>query len=480
LALLGRLLRMERGRERGLLPLLRQRLVKECTQISVQEFEKIQTLLEARVLPELATCREFLNNAFDAIRVVTAASCGQIGRDVKWRLVPQALALPALRAVHANEVMPAVEALRGLVQQATVLFKRLKDIPPPDDERMSPLTGDVQELGAYLARLERTANVLSEVTSAELEDNTVRWIEIDAENPHFIRLARCPLHVGKPLAEWVYENLGTVVMTSATLSVGHGFDYLYDRLGLELVSRDRVAAQEIDSPFDFQKQAMLGIVTDLPDPGAPGFQEASVACMREAIRCSGGHAFILFTSFFALDQAYRQLHAELRRDGLTPLRQGETGRTQLLERFRSEPSSVLFATDSFWEGVDVAGEALQCVILPKLPFRVPTEPILEARAEAIEAAGGNAFMDYALPQAVIKFRQGFGRLIRRRSDRGVVLVLDRRIVTKHYGRVFLKSLPPLRVVRGPQAAVLGEVNAFFQPTATVAAYEPSSGEPRGE
>lgn len=480
LALLGRLLRMDRGRERGLLPLLRQRLVKECTQLSVHEFEKIQMQLEMRVLPELALARDAVNTAFDAVRSVTAQCCGQIGRDVKWRLVPSVLALPELRALHANEIMAAVEALRGLVQHGQVLFNRLKDIPPPDDERQSPLAGDVQELAAYLARIERAANVLSEVTSAELQENTVRWIEIDAENPQFIRLARCPLHVGKPLAEWVYENLGTVVMTSATLSVGHGFDYLFDRLGLDQVARERVDAIELDSPFDFQKQALLGVVTDLPEPNAPGFAEASIACMREAIRHSGGHAFILFTSFFALDQAYRKLQAELKRDGLTPLRQGEAGRNQLLERFRSEPSSVLFATDSFWEGVDVAGEALQCVILPKLPFRVPTEPILEARAEAIDASGGNAFMDYSVPQAVIKFRQGFGRLIRRRSDRGVVLVLDRRIVTKQYGRVFLKSLPAIRVVRGPQAAVLDEVSTFFAPRATSAANTSTTKQPRGE
>jgi ATP-dependent DNA helicase DinG len=169
----------------------------------------------------------------------------------------------------------------------------------------------------------------------------------------------------------------------------------------------------------------------------------------------------LFTSFQALDHTYRLLEHELRRAGITPLRQGESTRTRLLERFRSDTASVLFATDSFWEGVDVAGEALQCVILPKLPFRVPTEPVLQARAEAIEARGGNSFMQYSVPQAVIKFRQGFGRLIRRRSDWGVVVVLDQRVATRQYGRVFLESLPQGRVVKGPQQAVLQALSTFF-------------------
>ena len=164
-------------------------------------------------------------------------------------------------------------------------------------------------------------------------------------------------------------------------------------------------------------------------------------CVREALAITRGHAFVLFTSFYALDYAYRRLREELAAGGIVALKQGGAARTKLLERFRADPASVLFATDSFWEGVDVAGDALQCVILPKLPFRVPTEPILEARAEAIEAAGGNSFMTYTVPQAVIKFRQGFGRLVRRKTDRGAIVVLDRRVIRKHYGRAFLGSLP---------------------------------------
>ncbi|HQN00053.1 MAG TPA: helicase C-terminal domain-containing protein, partial [Candidatus Hydrogenedentes bacterium] len=160
--------------------------------------------------------------------------------------------------------------------------------------------------------------------------------------------------------------------------------------------------------------------------------------------------------------AYEQLEDELLSRGIRPLCQGRDSRSRLLQAFREDISSVLFGTDSFWEGVDVAGEALQCVIVTRLPFRVPTEPILEARAKAIEQAGGNAFMDFSVPQAVIKLRQGFGRLIRRRTDWGTVVVLDNRIVTKYYGRMFLNSLPDVPVVRGPAEKVWEALEKFYR------------------
>jgi ATP-dependent DNA helicase DinG len=276
------------------------------------------------------------------------------------------------------------------------------------------------------------------------------------------RIARCPLEVAEALSEWLFGNLKTVVMTSATLSVGRRFEYLSNRLGLDLVKDKTVENHILDSPFDFEKQAVLAIPTDIVQPDDKGFLDEVVKHVRAALRITGGHAFVLFTSFYALDYVHRRLEAEAREMGILALKQGAATRTRLLDQFRDAPSSVLFATDSFWEGVDVAGDALQCVILPKLPFRVPTEPIQEARAEAIEAAGGDSFMDYSVPQAVIKFRQGLGRLIRRKTDRGAVLVLDRRIITKRYGRVFLESLPDMRVVQGPSRGVYGALDRFFK------------------
>jgi ATP-dependent DNA helicase DinG len=169
----------------------------------------------------------------------------------------------------------------------------------------------------------------------------------------------------------------------------------------------------------------------------------------------------LFTSFYALNVTFSKLQAQLREQGITPLKQGQASRNVLLERFRSDPSSVLFGTDSFWEGVDVAGDSLQCVIMPKLPFRVPTEPVFQARAEQIDEQGGSSFHDYTMPLAVIKFRQGFGRLIRRKTDRGVVVVLDPRIKQKSYGKLFLRSLPEMRQEYSDSQQMYTSIRDFF-------------------
>jgi ATP-dependent DNA helicase DinG len=341
------------------------------------------------------------------------------------------------------------------------LHTKLKQIEAPPGMAEPPFAMECLELGGYRDRLVKSANTLAEGTSDTLSDDTVRWVEIDARNKSIVRLLRCPLSVAEPLAEWVYANLKTAVLTSATLTVRRSFDFLFSRIGLNLVADRTVETFMLDSPFDFQEQALLGIPTDHATPDESTFLEECVDHIREVLNVTRGHAFVLFTSFYALDFSFKRLEGELREAGITPLRQGGMARTQLLERFRSDPASVLFGTDSFWEGVDVAGEALQCVILPRLPFRVPTEPILEARAEALEAAGGNSFMQYTVPQAVIRFRQGFGRLIRRTTDRGAIIVLDRRVVTKHYGRVFLDSLPEVRIVRGPRRGVYLALRRFF-------------------
>jgi len=462
LALLGRFQRKERVHEYGLIPLIKVKLVKDTPGLRPMEKDEILDLMDNQVSPTLAAVREALLVAFDALRSLAAEKCGQIGRDIKWRLTEQVLADPDLREVHAVYILPAVEEIKTLVSQSGALFDRLKRIRPTEDQIESPFVGEMMELQAYGVRLTTLASALMEGTREELEPNTVRWIEIDSADAHIVRVVRCPLEVGKCLAEWLYPNLQTVVMTSATLSVQRGFDYLFSRIGLNLVDPDRIEKAILDSPFNFEQQALLCIAQDIVSPDEPRFLEETVDSVRRILDITKGHALVLFTSFYALDFAHGRLEAELKKARITPLKQGEAARTQLLNRFRKDVSSVLFATDSFWEGIDVAGEALQCVILPKLPFRVPTEPIQQARAEAIDAAGGNSFMSYTVPQAVIRFRQGFGRLIRRRSDRGTVVVLDRRILTKYYGRVFLESLPGVRVVRGPRNRLYEVLQAFYQ------------------
>lgn len=458
---MGRLLHIEMQNERGLIPFLKLKLMRNCPQLSIEEYEAFVAFIDKQLHPALLLTRDELDDVFTGLREYTAEAAGQIGREIKWRLTPEILAQPQLRQLHDETVMPAVNNLRSLIRLCEILLDKLATIKPLEPEDESPVLMEIMALNASVRRLQTIAEALTECTQDTLQDNTVRWIEIDGKNDYYVRVARCPLAVGEPLAEWVYKNLDTVVMTSATLAVKQQFTYFKNRTGLDLLAEDKLNTVLLDSPFDFSQQAMLCIPTDMPQPGAPEFLEACEDNIRAILKLSGGHAFILFTSFYALDHAYRNLERELRTQGITPLCQGKATRSQLLEEFRRDARSVLFATDSFWEGVDVAGEALQCVIVTRLPFRVPTEPVLEARAQAIEQAGGNAFMQYSVPQAVIKLRQGFGRLIRRRTDWGAVVILDNRIISKYYGRTFMASLPNLPVVRGACDEIWDELEHFY-------------------
>jgi ATP-dependent DNA helicase DinG len=250
-------------------------------------------------------------------------------------------------------------------------------------------------------------------------------------------------------------------MTSATLTVGGKFDYLGSRTGISLLPKVRIAELLLASPFDYSSQVFAGVPADMPEPANRAFEPAAAELIVESLSISRGGAFVLFTSYELLRRIYTRIAPTLEEMGLAPMRQGETGRHQLLARFRSTPGGVLFGTDSFWEGVDVQGDALGLVIITRLPFRVPTEPILEARSEHISASGGDPFMEYTVPQAVIKFKQGFGRLIRSRDDRGGVLILDSRVLSKGYGRIFLKSLPEMQVVATGRKEMLEGLQRFY-------------------
>jgi ATP-dependent DNA helicase DinG len=246
-------------------------------------------------------------------------------------------------------------------------------------------------------------------------------------------LQATPIDVGPILRECLWSKLESAVLTSATLAVGGGFEYIRQRLGLEH-ARESVLL----SHFDYESQALFYVPPDLPDARTPQFAAQAAERIRKLLEITRGRAFVLFTSYAQMNDVYQRLLGEL---DFPMLRQGDAPKSTLLEEFRLAPNAVLFATSSFWQGVDVQGEQLSCVIIDRLPFAVPSDPVVAARVKAIDADGGNAFFQYQVPAAVITLKQGFGRLIRSLHDRGLLVLLDNRILKKKYGRVFIDSLP---------------------------------------
>lgn len=246
-------------------------------------------------------------------------------------------------------------------------------------------------------------------------------------------LQATPIDVGPILRECLWSKLDCAVLTSATLAVGGGFDYIRRRLGMEH-ARELV----LQSHFEYESQSVLYVPPDLPDPRTPQFTVKASERIRKLLEITRGRTFVLFTSYAQMHDVYQRLLGEVE---FPMLRQGDAPKSALLEEFRLTPNAVLFATSSFWQGVDVQGEQLSCVIIDRLPFAVPSDPVVAARMKAIDSDGGNAFFQYQVPAAVITLKQGFGRLIRSLHDRGLLVLLDNRILKKQYGRVFIDSLP---------------------------------------
>jgi ATP-dependent DNA helicase DinG len=263
-----------------------------------------------------------------------------------------------------------------------------------------------------------------------------------------IHLQATPIDVSQLLKQIVFEEVPTVILTSATLTVQGGFQHLRKRLGLE-EARELV----VPSHFHYGEQALLYLPPQMPDPRAPEFVEAAAKTIERVLNLSRGRAFCLFTSYSQMRILYERLLPVL---DFPILLHGTAPRKALLEEFRTTPNAVLFGTSSFWQGVDVQGEALSCVIIDRLPFAVPSDPVVQARMKAIEEDGGKPFFDYQVPEAVLTLKQGFGRLIRSLEDRGVLVLLDPRIRTQRYGQIFLQSLPPYRMTTS-----IADVEAFF-------------------
>ncbi len=324
----------------------------------------------------------------------------------------------------------------------------------------------VWETKQILGRLENAGNVCQSFTEWNERDDTIFWIDkvrYKGKNGSGIypRFYATPLDIAPKMQRGVFEPLDTVVCTSATLKTGKSFDYWLYRTGAGFTEHERLVTQEFSSPFPYMENMLLTIPSDMPMPDSSDFQSAVEDAVVKLIEIACGRTLVLFTSYESLRSACEFAREKLADDGIVVLRQGEDDRFRLLETFKKDNSSVLFATDSFWEGVDVPGESLSQVIIVKLPFSVPSDPVFAARSEAVTKRGGNPFMDLSVPEAVIKFRQGFGRLMRSSSDRGVVTVLDRRIIEKRYGSIFLSSIPETKIINEPLSTVLKSIERFL-------------------
>ncbi|HPB60992.1 MAG TPA: helicase C-terminal domain-containing protein [Rectinema sp.] len=388
-----------------------------------------------------------------------------------------------------------LSALQNLEKEIALLVTRLGEISEAIAQELED-EESVIELRITLRSLEEMAALLAQFIKPESEPGSIFWLQVDKKNPKepIVICSATPLDVAPILSERLFEKIRSCICTSATLTINGSFQWWRSRVGLlergisktrlleagqsksnrdlknrlsgqtlerNSIQNPRILQKNYPSPFPYSKNAMLAIDTEATPPDSPEFQAYLNTAVAKLLKASRGRALVLFTSHKALRDTYNAVSPLLEQEGVLALRQGQKDRYSLLRTFVNDISSVLFATESFWEGVDAPGETLSLVIITRLPFRVPTDPIQSSRAAAIDARGGNSFAEMSIPEAVILFKQGFGRLIRHSQDRGVVAVLDVRILKKAYGSLFISSLPRCRLAMGALDSICRDVAEFL-------------------
>jgi ATP-dependent DNA helicase DinG len=446
-----RLLHREGRWGMGWLSSLRERLLDKGKDLHF--LQQSIALLESVIIPGLLGLEEALNVFFRLLR------------EMKDRLA-------------APEALEAEESFRfttDLQQENPLLAEVVEHINAEGENwvrSLSQLVDTLQEEeemtedAVFLAEAARYFNGLREAIPLVLdgtEEDHVHWVAVERRgSAEQTVVYRVPLEVGPLIHEYLYSNLKSAVFTSATLAVGEDFTYFRERLGLDQIHPAERKELILESPFNYGRQVLLLITGDLPAPDAPGYTEEVCKLLPGLIAAAGGRTLLLFTNRRQMKEVYKQLAPALQEEGYTLLVQGEKPRNLLLKSFLSSPRPVLFGMDSFWEGVDIPGPQLSLVVLMRLPFRTPSEPLFQARWEALQRAGRDPFTNLSLPEAVIKFKQGFGRLIRTKKDRGAVVILDQRICTRNYGRVFLSSIPGGKLMKLPAARLSEAVAEWLE------------------
>ncbi len=450
--LVGRLDR----RGKGLLPALGMRLASSKDLLSTASLD----LLEAKLAPAVNALRQKSDLLFDLLDAFIAEE-GQPVVRLTQAFSSHPIWKGGLR-LSLEDTLGEIE----LLNQGLLLVRERIEGSTKLDEELAPLMNEVRSVSR---RLQTAGDGLRRALAPPPDDDSIRWVEVRGREKS-VALSSVPLDLAPILREDLFKRLDSTIVTSATLTASsgdvasdaHRFDFLAARLGLDDPALAPTTAV-FPSPFDYESQALLVIPSDVPAPNvdADGHRRAMTGIVLDVAEASDGGLFVLFTSH----REVRQLATELRARGIERrwplLVHGEESRDALLTRFRESGQAILLGTASFWEGVDVPGNALRGLVIAKLPFRVPTEPVTAAQCEAIVARGGDPFAEYMLPHASLRLKQGFGRLIRTGTDRGIVVICDSRIVTKRYGRGLLAALPDARRVIGRWSVVAARVREFY-------------------
>lgn len=453
--------RMKKNKRLGIIESINNMLNDKKSLIEKHEYDEILDLINKahdltsrlRNVTEDKT-KEFMNYCHKNIQT-------KEGLGYKFRISPELVNTNHWKNDGLKPLREMVLSMTSLVNICDKLYKKFFDIAIEKDFDYEEIA---QMANAYLERLKRQLVSLNAVIDYK-KDEYIRWIEtrLTKKGSLILNWHLTPVTVAKNLNDFLYSRFDTVAMYSATLTVSKSFNFFSNRLGFDYIEKNKKIEIYLESPFNYEDNARLYIATDMPDVASDTFNDFTSKVLLDVCDITGGRAFILFTSFSSLMSVYENTAKKLKSKNINALAQtASVHRHTLLDMFKSSSNNVLYGVDSFWEGVDVAGKNLEVVIIPKLPFAVPTDPISEGRYRYIEENGGNAFLDYALPFAVIKFKQGFGRLIRSKDDRGVVFVLDKRLYTKNYGVQFIQSLPNAKVIKASMKEIFNDMNNFFE------------------